>query len=71
MAFEKAYIPYGAYWSTPFSRWQGNFASLHAMKFAGEIAQRAMKERDIDPGVFESIVFGMTIPQHHCFYGGP
>ncbi len=71
MAFEKAYIPYGAYWSTPFLRWQGNFANLHSMTFAGEIARRAMKEREIDPAVMESIVFGMTIPQHHCFYGGP
>jgi acetyl-CoA acetyltransferase len=41
------------------------------MKFAGEIAQRAMKERDIDPSVFDSVVFGMTVPQHHSFYGGP
>ena len=24
-----AYIPYGAYWSTPFARWQGAFAHLH------------------------------------------
>ena len=34
MRFEKAFIPYGAYWSTPFSRWQGSFAHLHSMKFA-------------------------------------
>jgi len=66
-----AEIPYGAYWSTPFARWQGSFASLHAMKFAGEIATRALKERSISPEVFETVVFGMTVPQHHCFYGGP
>ncbi|MBW2262154.1 MAG: thiolase family protein [Deltaproteobacteria bacterium] len=71
MAFTKAFIPYGAYWSTPFVRWQGSFASQHAMKFAGEIAQRALAEREIPPEVFETIVFGMTVPQHHCFYGGP
>jgi acetyl-CoA acetyltransferase family protein len=71
MAFTKAFIPYGAYWSTPFCRWQGSFASLHAMRFAGEIAQRAMKERDISPEAFDTVVFGMTVPQHHCFYGGP
>lgn len=71
MAFTKAFIPYGAYWSTPFVRWQGSFASKHAMEFAGEIAQRALKERGISPEVFETVVFGMTVPQHHCFYGGP
>ena len=26
----KAEIPYGAYWSTPFARWQGSFANLVA-----------------------------------------
>jgi acetyl-CoA acetyltransferase family protein len=71
MAFTKAYIPYGAYWSTPFVRWQGSFASKHAMEFAGEIAQRALAEREISPEIFETVVFGMTVPQHHCFYGGP
>ena len=71
MAFTKAYIPYGAYWSTPFVRWQGSFAHLHAMKLAGETAQRALKERHISPEVFDSIVFGMTVPQKHAFYGGP
>ncbi len=71
MGFTKAFIPYGAYWSTPFVRWQGSFSNLHAMRFAGEIAQRAMKERNIRPEALESIVFGMTVPQKHCFYGGP
>jgi acetyl-CoA acetyltransferase len=41
------------------------------MKFAGEIAQRALEERKISPEVFDSIVFGMTVPQQHSFYGGP
>ena len=31
---EKSYIPYGAYWATPFARWQGSFAGLHALEFA-------------------------------------
>ncbi len=70
MPFTKAYIPYGAYWSTPFVRWQASFAHLHAMKFAGETAQRALKERNISAEVFDSIVFGMTVPQKHSFYGG-
>ena len=40
MFFQKAYIPYGGYWSTPFCRWQGSFAHLNAVPFAAEIAVR-------------------------------
>ena len=43
MFFQKAYIPHGGYWSTPFSRWQGSFAHLNAVPFAAEIAVRALR----------------------------
>jgi len=71
MFFQKAYIPYGGYWSTPFCRWQGSFAHLNAVPFAAEIARRALEERNISPQVFDSLYFGITVPQHHTFYGGP
>jgi acetyl-CoA acetyltransferase family protein len=71
MFFEKAYIPYGGYWSTPFCRWQGSFAHLNAIPFAAEIARRALEERDISPQVFDSLYLGITVPQKHAFYGGP
>lgn len=71
MAFEKVYIPYDAYWSTSFCRWQGNFAHLHSMVFAADIAKGALRGRGISPGIFDGIVLGMTIPQKSCFYGAP
>jgi len=71
MHFEKAYVPYGRYWSTPFCRWQGSFAHLNAVPFAAEIAKRALGERGISPQIFSSVVLGMTVPQKHSFYGGP
>jgi acetyl-CoA acetyltransferase len=71
MFFQKAYIPYGGYWSTPFCRWQGSFAHLNAIPFAAEIAVRALEERDISPQVFDSLYLGITVPQKHTFYGGP
>jgi acetyl-CoA acetyltransferase len=71
MFFEKAYIPYGGYWSTPFCRWQGSFAHLNAISFAADIAKRALEERDISPQVFDSLYLGITVPQKHTFYGGP
>ncbi|MFX1241905.1 MAG: thiolase family protein [Promethearchaeota archaeon] len=71
MSFKKAYIPYGQYWSTPFSRWQMSFQNLHAIKFAADITKGFLNERNIPPNEFDQLVFGLTIPQLNCFYGGP
>jgi acetyl-CoA acetyltransferase family protein len=71
MNFEKVYIPYDSYWSTPFCRWQGNFAHLHSMVFAAETCKRAFLARTISPETFDGIVLGITIPQKNSFYGAP
>ncbi len=71
MAFEKAYIPYGGYWSSPFAKWQGSFANLHALELATTTAQTFFEKRNIDPAQFDNLILGLTIPQLHCFYGGP
>ena len=59
MQFEKAYIPYGGYWSTPFCRWQGSFSHLHSMKFAAEVAVKALSERQISVGFFDGLSLGL------------
>lgn len=67
----KAEIPYGAYWSTPFARWQGSFADLHAIEFAAYVARNELAKRKIDPRVFDYGVLGFSVPQKHSFYGLP
>ena len=71
MVFKNAYIPYGQYWSTPFSRWQNSFQNLHAMKFAADITTRFLLSNEISPNEFDELILGITIPQLNCFYGGP
>ncbi len=71
MALEKAFIPYGAYWSTPFVKWQGSFGPLHPVKFAAEITTQALSEREISPEVLTNLFFGMTVPSKNSFYGAP
>ena len=66
-----AEIPYGAYWSTPFAKWQGKLANLHSVKFAAHVAKDALARRNIDPAVFDYGVLGMSVPQKHSFYGLP
>lgn len=66
-----AAIPYGAYWSSPFARWQGAFADLHSLRFAAHTARAALAERAIDPAQFDFGVLGTTVPQQGSFYGLP
>ena len=71
MAYQKAFIPYGGYWCSPFARWQGSFANLHALKFAADVTRKALTARNIAPQTFSNLYFGMTIPATQSFYGAP
>ena len=66
-----AEIPYGGYWCTPFAKWQGSFANLHSIKFAAHVAKAELAKRDIPGDMFDYGVLGLTVPQHHSFYGLP
>jgi acetyl-CoA acetyltransferase len=66
-----AEIPYGAYWTTPFVRWQGSFANLHSIEFAAHVTKNEMARRTIDPMLIDYGVLGMSVPQQHAFYGLP
>ena len=37
MAYDDVFIPYGAYWSTPFARWQGSLSEKHSLELAAEV----------------------------------
>lgn len=71
MAFSKSYIPYGGYWSSPYAKWQGSFANMHALEMAANTARKFYELRKIDPSNFDNLYLGQTIPQLRCFYGGP
>jgi acetyl-CoA acetyltransferase len=71
MKFEKTYVPYGGYWSTPFARWQGTLAQQHPIKLAADVAVRALAERNIPPEAFDGLFFGTTVPSSHSFYAAP
>ena len=64
-------IPYGAYWSTPFAKWQGSLSGLHCVELGAHVARYELARRNIDPTVFDFGVLGMTVPQKASFYGLP
>jgi acetyl-CoA acetyltransferase len=67
----RAQIPYGAYWSTPFARWQGALSHLHSLRLAAHVAKAALQARKIEPKEFDFGVLGMTRPERGSFYGLP
>ena len=69
MQFENVYVPYGAYWSTPFSKWQGSFSTLPPIPFAAEVGAGVLADRGIAPDVFDALCLGWTIPSRHAFFG--
>jgi acetyl-CoA acetyltransferase len=71
MAYTKTFVPYGGYWSSPFARWQGSFANLHALKLAADVTRKALEARSISPKIFSNVYLGITIPATQSFYGAP
>jgi len=65
------YIPYGAYWSSPFARWQGSLQHLPSVEFAAYVTRTALASRGIGVRVFDAGILGMTVPQQFSFYGFP
>ncbi|MEI6733368.1 MAG: thiolase family protein [Comamonadaceae bacterium] len=66
-----AEIPYGAYWSTPFVRWQGSLSHLHSIEFAAHVARQELARRSIEAERIDYGVLGLSVPQKHAFYGLP
>jgi acetyl-CoA acetyltransferase len=67
----KAYIPYKGYFSSPFARWQGSLANENSIVLAAETAKRWLAEKNLDPRIYDYLYLGITVHQHHGFYGGP
>lgn len=66
-----AWIPYGCYWTTPFAKWQGSFANLHAIRFAAHVTKNELGKRGIAPQSIDYGVLGWSVPQVSVFYGLP
>src|SRR5512144_2430124 len=71
MILQNTFIPYGAYWSTPFVRWQGSLANTHPIQLAAETAKCMLEQRKIPADTFDAVFLGMTVPQKSSFYGAP
>jgi len=71
MALSNTFIPYGAYWSSPFCRWQGALANENSVVLAANTARRFFEQAKGSSEDLDSLIFGFSVPQKHSFYGAP
>jgi acetyl-CoA acetyltransferase len=69
--FEKAYIPAGFAWSSPFARWQGPLAEVNSLDLAVDVTRAAFEQRDFSAEELTGLVLGWSVPQRDIFYGAP
>ncbi len=69
--YSKVFIPYRAYFSSPFSRWQGSLQNENAIELAAVTAKKWLATKDLDAKIFEYLFLGKTIGQLHTFYTAP
>lgn len=69
--FDKAFVPYRGYWSSPFCKWQGSFQNEDSVKLVAAAAKKFMALRGYSPDIFDGLVYGSTVPQPWWFYDSP
>jgi acetyl-CoA acetyltransferase family protein len=69
--FERAYIPLGGAWTTPFARWQGALSELSSLELAERATRRALADRGVSAKELDRLILGWTVPQPGAFYGAP
>ena len=67
----KAYLPYRAYYCTPFVRWQGSLAGENALVLGGNTSKRFFQSKGWDGKIFDYVILGSTVYQKQWFFGGP
>ena len=67
----KAYIPFGGYYSTPFTRWQGSLANEHSIVLGANTSKRFFEAKQWDPQMLDYVLVGSTVYQKQWFYSGP
>jgi acetyl-CoA acetyltransferase len=69
--WNRTFIPYKGYWSSPFCRWQGSLQNENALHLAAVSARKFFEVGGISSHIFDGLVFGSTIPQKQWFFAPP
>ncbi|WP_276352210.1 thiolase family protein [Cohnella caldifontis] len=67
---EKAFIPYGGYYSTPFCKWQGSFQHENAIELGARCSKKWFERKQWNPNEeLDYLYLGITVGQPSVFYG--
>lgn len=66
---KKVFIPYGAYYSTPFCKWQGTFQNENSIKLAARSSNSFFEKKGIDRDIIDFVYLGHTVLQPGSFFG--
>ena len=69
--YKNVYVPFKAYWTSPFCRWQGSLQYQNSTELAAAAAKQFFVLRGITPDIFDGIVYGATVPQPMWFFDAP
>ncbi len=68
--FNKAFIPYGGYYSTPFSKWQGSFQNENSIELGARSSKKWFESRNLNPNEeLDYLYLGITVGQKSVMYG--
>ncbi len=68
--FEKAFIPYRGYYSTPFCKWQRSLQHENSVILGGQTSKRWFEEKGFDKNMLNFLYLGITVGQKSIFFGG-
>jgi acetyl-CoA acetyltransferase len=68
--FQKAYIPYKGYYSSPFCKWQGTYSAENSIVLGAETVKRWLASKQWDASLYDYTFFGISVGQNRWFYGG-
>ena len=66
-----AFVPYGAYGSTPFAKWQGSLAHLHSLQLVARVGKQALEAKWFPLQLIDHAILGITNPQKSSFFELP
>jgi acetyl-CoA acetyltransferase len=69
--YEKSFMPYRGYFSSPFARWQGSLQLDHPLELAAATVRKWFGKKGIDAKMFDYVYMGATVGQLHTFFYGP
>lgn len=69
--FNKAFIPYRGYYSSPFVRYNRYFSQFNSIELAALSSACWFDSKGISPGSISNIIYGTSVHQKHGFWAGP